>query len=321
MALAKDKPRDRVPVTVIGGYLGAGKTTLINRLLAGDHGLRLAVLVNDFGAINIDADLIADHDGQTLALTNGCVCCSIADDLGSAFATISALTPHADHIVLEASGVADPGRIANYAFGTPGLDLDSIVVLADCETLESHMTDRFVGATVRRQLAAADLLFLTKTDLADTAQVARTADRLRRDHPDIPILHNSDTAFRWGVILGANPNRNESVSAPEIHDHQFGTASWRKAVLLDRSRFIAVLRSQSGPLLRCKGWVRFDDTPDKSTLVQMVGNRIELTDARDASPERKNGLTFIFLREALSAPVLCDAVSACQSSAPLPQNV
>ena len=76
MAPVNQLPLQRVPVTIVGGYLGAGKTTLINRLLEDDHSLRIAVLVNDFGEINVDADLIADHDGQTLALTNGCVCCS-----------------------------------------------------------------------------------------------------------------------------------------------------------------------------------------------------------------------------------------------------
>ena len=107
-----------IPLTVIGGYLGAGKTTLINRLLAGEHSRHLGVLINDFGDINIDVDLIAQHDGETLALTNGCVCCSIADDLGAALESMR--TKEIDHVLIEASGVAQPARVADYGLTWPG---------------------------------------------------------------------------------------------------------------------------------------------------------------------------------------------------------
>jgi hypothetical protein len=114
---ATSKPAALVPVTIIGGYLGAGKTTLINALLAADHGRRLAVLVNDFGAVNIDVELIERHDGETISLTNGCICCSIADSLGESLDQVLALEPRPDQIVIEASGVADPAAIAGYGQG------------------------------------------------------------------------------------------------------------------------------------------------------------------------------------------------------------
>ncbi len=313
MAPVNQLPLQRVPVTIVGGYLGAGKTTLINRLLEDDHSLRIAVLVNDFGEINVDADLIADHDGQTLALTNGCVCCSIADDLGGALATISSQAPQADHIVIEASGVADPGRIANYAYSQPGLSLDGVVILADCETVDTLVGDRFVGSTVKRQLSAADILLLTKTDLVGAANAAQTADRLKQNYPGAPLIHCGDIAFRWDIIFGANMHQKALMAPLNLHDHTFASTSWREGGTLNRALFLALLRSSQGSILRAKGWVRFDDRPERFTLVQMVGNRIELTDDGPISGERRNGLTFIVVRDVLGVQSLYDAVSSCRS--------
>src|SRR5208283_5132765 len=156
-----------IPVTIIGGYLGAGKTSLLNTLLRGDHGLRLAVLVNDFGSINIDAELIASHDGETISLTNGCVCCSMVDNLAITLLELLGRQPPPDHIVIEASGVADPRRIAFYGAAHPRLRLDGLIVVADAETIGARVLDRYVGELVMRQLAEADLLVLSKIDLID----------------------------------------------------------------------------------------------------------------------------------------------------------
>jgi len=304
-----------VPVTVIGGYLGAGKTTLINRLLQGNRGFRIAVLVNDFGEINIDASLIARHDGQTLELTNGCVCCSIGDDLGGALATVSATMPRPDYIVIEASGVADPSRVANYTYGQPGLKLDGIIVLADSETVESRATDRFVGTTVRRQLASADILVLTKTDLVAVDQIRKTEKWLQKVIPGVPLIRNDDCGIGWDVLFGlGKPLKGFDAdhATQEPHNQLFATATWQEDALLDRDRLVKGLRSFDNALLRCKGWVRFADNPGTSVLIQLVGNRLELTDDMSERMGSQHALSFIYLRDRVSAQNLLDMVSACK---------
>ncbi len=121
----------RVPMTVLGGFLGTGKTTLLNRILSGAHGVRYAVLVNDFGELDVDGSLVAAHGGDTLTFANGCVCCSMGDDLVGAIDRLLDGDRRPDQILLEASGVADPASIADVATLHPGLSRDPVVVIAD----------------------------------------------------------------------------------------------------------------------------------------------------------------------------------------------
>ena len=151
-------------MTVLGGFLGAGKTTLLNRILSGAHGVRYAVLINDFGELDVDGSLVAAHGGDTLTFANGCVCCSMGDDLVGAIDRLLDGSRRPDQILVEASGVADPAPIADVATLHPGLSRDLVVVLADAETLRSRYEDRRLRDTVARQLDAADLLVLNKCD-------------------------------------------------------------------------------------------------------------------------------------------------------------
>ena len=168
--------RPPIPVTVIAGYLGAGKTTLVNHLLRHAEGRRLVVLVNDFGEVAIDADLIVARDGDKLILANGCMCCAIGGDVLGAFDCALTREPWPDAILIEASGVAEPERIADYARAEPDLALDSVVVLVAADAVDRLLGDVFVGETVRRQILAADLLILNRIDLVDlTARATRTS--------------------------------------------------------------------------------------------------------------------------------------------------
>ena len=135
-----DVVAEPIPVTVIGGYLGSGKTTLVNHLLRTAAGRRIAVLVNEFGALPIDADLIEARDDTMIKLSGGCVCCSYGSDMMAALMDIQQLRPAPDHVLLEASGVALPGAVAQSVELLSGCRLDSTVVLADAETVEERAT-------------------------------------------------------------------------------------------------------------------------------------------------------------------------------------
>ncbi|MGE8317329.1 MAG: CobW family GTP-binding protein [Comamonas sp.] len=166
-------PSHPIPLTVIGGFLGAGKTSLLNHLLRTPDMPRCAVLVNDFGAINLDAGLLAGVQGDTIALTNGCVCCSIGDDLSNALIQVLAADPPFDSIVVEASGISDPWRIAQIGLADPDLRLESVVVVVDCDSLLLQAEDPLLRDGLRQQLVHADLLVLNKADLATPAQMAQ----------------------------------------------------------------------------------------------------------------------------------------------------
>src|SRR5690606_15450359 len=156
----------RIPLIVLGGFLGAGKTTLLNHMLSEAGGRRIAVMVNDFGPINVDAALIAEHDGETISLTNGCICCSIGSGLDAALMQVLERQPAPELIVIEASGVSDPGRIAQVGMSDPMLQLEAIVVMVDADQATEQLDDPLLADTIARQIDAAGLLVLNKTDLA-----------------------------------------------------------------------------------------------------------------------------------------------------------
>ena len=131
--------RAPIPMVVVGGYLGAGKTTLLNRLLERADGLRVAVLVNDFGEINIDAALIRTRSSDVLQLENGCICCSIGGRLAEALAAVGARPDRPDLLVIEASGVSDPVRIAQVGMLDPALQLNAILVAVDVQDVDEQL--------------------------------------------------------------------------------------------------------------------------------------------------------------------------------------
>ena len=206
------------PFTVVGGFLGAGKTTLVNRILRGAAGTRYAVLVNDFGAINVDAGLVAAHDGQTMALTNGCICCSLSDGFIETMLRLMADPGAFDHVIVEASGVAEPGRIMDFARLDPLLSPDAVLALADAETLLDRLADPRIGDVVARQVAQGDLLLLNKTDLAGPEAQAAATERLRALNQDAPILPCRDADLPLPVLLGTG-------SRLHAHASQWSTAA------------------------------------------------------------------------------------------------
>jgi G3E family GTPase len=202
-----------LPLTVIGGYLGAGKTSLLNRMLTGDNGRRIAVIVNDFGALNVDASLVVSHAGDTIALSNGCICCSASDGTGTAIAQILARKDAFGHIVIEASGVAEPGKVARNAAAFR-LPLDGVIVLADAEQLPDQVANRYTGRSVIAQLRQADLVVINKTDLADADRLAETRAVVERHAPGATIVTTDHARLPLSVLFGARPS-DAAAEAPE----------------------------------------------------------------------------------------------------------
>jgi G3E family GTPase len=221
-----------LPVVVIGGYLGAGKTTLVNHLLRHAGGRRIAVLVNDFGEISIDADLIVRIDaaqgepsqqgepgaqgllGNVLSLAGGCICCSFGADLVSMLMQMVARRPRPDLVLIETSGVGLPAAVARTAKLAPGLVIEGIVVLADASAVRRQAGERHVGDTVRQQLHEADLVIAGKADIVDAEALAALIAWLRDAGVRAPIVPAHHGAVAPEVVLGLRaPQGREAMDA------------------------------------------------------------------------------------------------------------
>ena len=261
-----------IPFTVIGGFLGAGKTTLLNRLLAGAANRRLGVLVNDFGALDIDSQLVAEHGGDTMALANGCLCCTIGDSLVTTLLALLGRPERLDHIVVEASGVADPGRIADLAVLESRLVRDGVVVVVDGGDVRQRASDRRVGDTVLRQLKAADLLVLNKVDLAEDPSALRTWLAKQSTAPVVEARHGDvPPALLFGL-----DRHGASQSGGDSENFRSWSYSWPEPV--DRAALLAMLGGVPSDILRAKGIVRFADSINRRSIVHMIGRRIEIAE-------------------------------------------
>lgn len=149
-----------IPVIIVSGYLGAGKTTAINAFLSDPKGLRAIILVNDFGSINIDAALIKNRGGDTIALTNGCACCSIGNDLLSA--ALNARSQNPDLIIVEASGVSEPQRLANALCALPHIDAPFVVTVVNGQVADKNASDKFIGKLYNSQIMSGNAILLNR---------------------------------------------------------------------------------------------------------------------------------------------------------------
>ena len=256
----------RVPFSVIGGFLGAGKTTLLNHWLRHAGGKRLAVLVNDFGALNIDAGLIEASAGDTIALTNGCVCCQIGDDLSLALMSVLDSERPYDGVVVEASGVADPWRIAQLGRADARVFLDAVVVLVDAGAALAQSGDPLLADTLERQLKAADLVVINKIDLATAAEQADLRAWITHVCPAVNCIETVHAEVPLALLSGAMLNVPEAESVTshhEGHDHadpmhgdRFETWSCRPTRTFESDALREWLRAPPPGLLRLKGVLR-----------------------------------------------------------------
>ncbi len=245
-----------IPITLISGYLGAGKTTLINQLLASDLGLRLAVLVNDFGDINIDAARIRTQSDDVIELAGGCVCCRLSGGFAQALSDLRDRSPAISHILVETSGVASPSALADLIPMIDGVRLSLTAVLADALNVEHRLLDRYVGEVVRAQLQAADLVILTKTDAIPPDAAEACLKTLARDFPGSTILAASFGDLASHLLFqpekAAKRRLRCEPPATDAHDlFESFTLSFAGAV--DIERLAAALARPELGLQRAKG--------------------------------------------------------------------
>jgi G3E family GTPase len=216
------RPGGRLPVTVIGGYLGTGKTTLVNRLLRAADGQRLAVLVNDFGTTPIDRDLIVSSNGDTLEISGGCICCSYGSDLMDVLMGLPDQRPDVERVIIETSGVALPGMVASAITLLQAYRIDGIVVLVDVETVRTMADDAYLGDTITRQLAAADLIVANRCDLVGDASLQETLAWLAAESPAARILPATRAEIAPDLLLGlrdgALPRSSATLTTPGAPD-------------------------------------------------------------------------------------------------------
>jgi G3E family GTPase len=250
-----------LPTTVLGGFLGAGKTTMVNHLLRAVEGRRIMVMVNDFGDLAIDQDLIVGRAGDTLSLANGCACCSTGGDLLRALTAVLEQTERPDHLLIEASGVADPNRIADIARAERDMSLHGIIVLADSSRIAAQIADSRVGPQVRLQFAAADIVVLNKADQAPTDNLVIT---LRPFAPKAAMVSAIRGALSPDFILGnLAPRSIWRVEVVERRPHETMFSRWVRigGAPMNRAVLDSALQDLPIGVLRLKGFIQMDEGP------------------------------------------------------------
>lgn len=242
-----------IPLTVICGYLGSGKTTLINNILQSTK-KPIGVLVNDFGELNIDEQLILNQDDLTIALTNGCVCCNLNDDLGASLEFM--LDQDIDAVLLESSGVALPVKMSNYGSTWPGYNLNQTITVVEGRTIRDLLSDKFVSKTVEAQITQSDLIYLNRFSPEDVELISKlNSEYLVDDEKE--ILYESIFDIK-NLLL-------KSKGLPYEDHNQLKSDVLQINHPIDEKTILKFIRENPG-IERLKGWI--SDSDKNTWLVQ-----------------------------------------------------
>jgi G3E family GTPase len=344
-----DKPLEKTltPVTVLTGYLGAGKTTLLNRILSEDHGRRYAVIVNEFGEIGIDNDLILNTDEELFEMNNGCICCTVRGDLIKTLHGLLNKGGNFDAIVVETTGLADPGPVAQTFFVDGFLrsktELDSVTTVVDAKHIALRLDD---SKEAVEQIAFADQIVLNKTDLVSEDELKKVEARLRRLNPLAPI-HRAERSkvdldkvlarggFDLNRIVALEPEflnpkhgeaghvhdehcEHEHEHAHEEQDHVREAGIMSVSLMLEKpidrrkvARWLTRLTKERGPdILRAKGIIDVKDNP-RRLVFQAVHMILEGDLQREWREGEKRFSRMVFIGRNLDAAELRAGFEAC----------
>ena len=337
----------KIPVTVLTGYLGAGKTTLLNRILSENHGKKYAVIVNEFGEIGIDNDLIIGADEEVFEMNNGCICCTVRGDLVRIISGLMRRKGKFDAIIVETTGLADPAPVAQTFFVDEDVQknarLDAVVTVADAKWLSDRLKD---APEAKNQIAFADVIVLNKTDLVTKPELAEVEARIRAINP-YARLHRTERcqiaisdvlergAFDLDRILEIEP---EFLNAGDDHDHhhdhdhghdhhhhhdhglkhyhdeEMQSLSLRSDKPLDPSKFMPWLQNlvqiEGGKILRSKGILAFQDDDDRYVF-QGVHMMLEGDHQRKWKPDEVRQSRVVFIGRELPEDAIREGFERC----------
>jgi len=332
---------DKIPVTVLTGYLGAGKTTLLNRILSEPHGKKYAVIVNEFGEIGIDNDLVVGADEEVFEMNNGCICCTVRGDLIRIIDGLLKRKGQFDGILVETTGLADPAPVAQTFFLDDTVSartaLDAVVTVADAKWLKDRLKD---APEAKNQIGFADIILLNKTDLVSPDELHDVELRIRAINPYAKIHRTKrcdveiksllgQGAFDLQRILDIEPeflgnDHHHSHGHDHHHDHNDGlkhyhdeemqSLSMRSDKPLDPEKFmpwIDKLVATEGPkILRCKGILSFKDDPQRFVL-QGIHMVLDGDHQRDWKPNEKRESKLVFIGRDLDNEMIQSGFLGC----------
>jgi len=317
----------QTPVTVLTGFLGSGKTTLLNRILSEQHGKKYAVIVNEFGEVGIDNDLIVNADEEIFEMNNGCICCTVRGDLIRILEGLMKRADTFDGIIVETTGLADPAPVAQTFFVDEDVrertKLDAIVTVVDAK----HMLGEIDTAPeVLEQLAFADLVVINKTDLVSAEELTAVETRIRKVNPMAAIEHAERCNLALNKVLGRDAFNLKRVLEVEPdfltedhahdHDEEIGSLSLVSDKALDERMFSTWIRQVTqtfgADILRMKGIIAFKDDPERF-VVQGVHMLLEGDYQRPWKSDEQRQSRLVFIGRDLPEQVLRDGFKQCQA--------